>query len=174
MFCFFLLRLFLSLKQWMLAKGYLMLQDFLEVTQGWRRKWQPTPVFLPGESQGQRSLWAAVSGVAQSQTWLKRLSSSSSNPREKCFLLEQQVPPKPLDWEHQTVLQGGMFRLGPSGPLHGRLGKAWNWPDFLVHERGSGGVIPELRWGALSAPVEETWGESFAQSSSADGLQSLH
>ena len=22
----------------------------------WRRKWQPTPTFLPGESQGQRSL----------------------------------------------------------------------------------------------------------------------
>ena len=22
----------------------------------WRRNWQPTPVFLPGESQGQRSL----------------------------------------------------------------------------------------------------------------------
>ena len=22
----------------------------------WRRKWQPTPVFLPGESYGQRSL----------------------------------------------------------------------------------------------------------------------
>jgi len=22
----------------------------------WRRKWQPTPVFLPGEPQGQRSL----------------------------------------------------------------------------------------------------------------------
>ena len=22
----------------------------------WRRKWQPTPVFLPGKSQGQRSL----------------------------------------------------------------------------------------------------------------------
>ena len=22
----------------------------------WRRKWQPTPVFLPGESDGQRSL----------------------------------------------------------------------------------------------------------------------
>ena len=22
----------------------------------WRRVWQPTPVFLPGESQGQRSL----------------------------------------------------------------------------------------------------------------------
>ena len=22
----------------------------------WRRKWQPTPIFLPGESQGQSSL----------------------------------------------------------------------------------------------------------------------
>ena len=43
----------------------------------WRRKWQPTPVFLPGESQGRGAWWAAVYGVAQSQTWLKRLSSSS-------------------------------------------------------------------------------------------------
>ena len=44
----------------------------------WRRQWQPTPVFLPGESQGQGSLVAAVYGVAQSQTRLKRLSSSNS------------------------------------------------------------------------------------------------
>ena len=90
-------------------------------------KWHPTPVLLPGESHGQRSLvgcspwgheesdmterlhfhfslscigegngnplqcsclenprdgiawWAAVNGVAQSRTPLKRLSSSSSN-----------------------------------------------------------------------------------------------
>ena len=92
----------------------------------WRRKWQATPIFLPGKSHGQRSLvgcspwgrkesdttewlhfhfsfscigegngnplqcsclenprggrawWAAVYGVAQSRTRLKRLSSSSS------------------------------------------------------------------------------------------------
>ena len=40
----------------------------------WRRKWQPTPVFLPGESQ-----WSPpgfpVYGVAQSQTRMKRLSN---------------------------------------------------------------------------------------------------
>ena len=95
----------------------------------WKRKWQPTPVFLPGESQGRGSLvgyspwdceesdtterlhfhfslscigkgndnplqcsclenprdrevwWAAVYGVTQSRTWLKRLSSSSSSRR---------------------------------------------------------------------------------------------
>ena len=40
----------------------------------WRRKWQPTPVFLPRESCGQRSLGAAVHRVAQSPTRLKRLS----------------------------------------------------------------------------------------------------
>ena len=42
----------------------------------WRGKWQPTPVFLPGESQGQGSLvGCCVCGVAQSRTQLKRLSS---------------------------------------------------------------------------------------------------
>ena len=46
----------------------------------WRRKWQPTPVFLPGESQGWgRLVLAAVYGVAQSRTQLKLLSSSSSS-----------------------------------------------------------------------------------------------
>ena len=48
----------------------------------WRRKWQPTPVFLPGESQGRGSLVcmrAPVYGVAQSWTRLMWLSSSSSS-----------------------------------------------------------------------------------------------
>ena len=45
----------------------------------WRRKWQPTPVFLPGESQGWGSLVGCVYRVAQSRTRLKRLSSSSSS-----------------------------------------------------------------------------------------------
>ena len=44
----------------------------------WRRKWQPIPVFLPGEFQGWGSLVGCRLGVAQSRTRLKRLSSSSS------------------------------------------------------------------------------------------------
>ena len=31
----------------------------------WRRKWQSTPVFLPGESHEQRSLWATAHGVTK-------------------------------------------------------------------------------------------------------------
>ena len=42
----------------------------------WRRKWQPTPVSLPGESQGQGSLLGShLCGRTQSRTRLKRLGS---------------------------------------------------------------------------------------------------
>ena len=41
----------------------------------WRRAWQHTPIFLPGESHGQRSLAGyTVQGVAKSQTQLKQLN----------------------------------------------------------------------------------------------------
>ena len=39
------------------AKSQTWLSDWTELIHfKWRRKWQPTPVFLPGESHGQRSL----------------------------------------------------------------------------------------------------------------------
>ena len=63
----------------------------------WRRKWQPTPVFLPGESQGRGAWWAAVYGVAQSWTRLKRLSSSSSSTL---------VPPKLSKFLKHFLFQG--------------------------------------------------------------------
>ena len=34
----------------------------------WRRKWQPTPVSLPGKSHGQRAWKATVYGEAKSWT----------------------------------------------------------------------------------------------------------
>ena len=38
------------------AEGQAQLSDFTFTLMHWRRKWQPTPVFLPGESQGRGSL----------------------------------------------------------------------------------------------------------------------
>ena len=40
----------------------------------WRRKWQPTPVFLPGESQGRGSLvgcclWGHIESDPTEATW---------------------------------------------------------------------------------------------------------
>ena len=45
----------------------------------WRRKWQPTPVFLPGNPRDGGASWATVHGVTQSWTWLKEFSSRSSS-----------------------------------------------------------------------------------------------
>ena len=57
----------------------------------WRRKWQPTPVFLPGESQGRGSLVGCrLWGHAESDT-TKRLSSS--NRILWCMLLCADLPP---------------------------------------------------------------------------------
>ena len=60
----------------------------------WRRKWQPTAVFLPGASQGRGSLVGCRLGVAQSRTRLERLSSSSSSGHqsEKGLLVGVLVP----------------------------------------------------------------------------------
>ena len=57
-------------------QGYHSLLSKFHIYAYWRRKWQRTPVFLPGESQGRGARWAAVYGVTQSRTRLKQLSSS--------------------------------------------------------------------------------------------------
>ena len=52
----------------------------------WRRKWQPPPVFLPGESQGRRSLVGCpLWGCTKSDTTIKSHSSSSSSSRWRTF-----------------------------------------------------------------------------------------
>ena len=45
----------------------------------WRRKWQPTPVFLPGKSHGYRAWRAQSIGSQKRQTWLKRLNNNNSS-----------------------------------------------------------------------------------------------
>ena len=41
----------------------------------WRRKWQPTPVFLPGKSYGQRNLVAIVHVVAKESGTAEQLNN---------------------------------------------------------------------------------------------------
>ena len=43
----------------------------------WRRKWQPTPVFLLGEFHGQRNLVGYSHVITKSWTLLKRLSTAA-------------------------------------------------------------------------------------------------
>ena len=46
----------------------------------WRRKWQPTPVFLPGESCAPRNLWAAGCGFAKDSDSTEQLNNNNSCP----------------------------------------------------------------------------------------------
>ena len=58
----------------------------------WRREWQPTPVFLPGESHGQRSLAGYNLWVANSQTWLSDYHSLKE--------LNGILTPEKMQWIH--------------------------------------------------------------------------
>ena len=57
----------------------------------WRRKWQPTPVFLPGESQGWGSLVGCCLWGRTGRTRLKWLSSSSSQISRWCVCYNRVV-----------------------------------------------------------------------------------
>ena len=96
-----------SLRVWHDWATWLSLFTFMH----WRRKWQPTPVFLPGESRG-RGL-ADVYGVTQSRTWLKRLSSSSSIVM---FTALKKYVRKYLVWKNQCKRQYIFYK--PQRILH--------------------------------------------------------
>ena len=73
------------------------------------RKWQPTPVFWPGESQGRGTWWASVYGVSQSRTRLKRLSSSSSRwlkGLSQVVLVVKNLPTKAGDTRNVSSIPG--------------------------------------------------------------------
>ena len=85
----------------------------------WRRKWQPTPVSLPGESQGRGALWAAVYGVAQSRTWLKWLSSSDLAARHHLLWVHLCVSAESLQlW---PALCGPVDYSSPDSSVRGTL-----------------------------------------------------
>ena len=87
----------------------------------WRRKWQPTPVFLPGETQGRGSWWAAVYGVTQSRTLLKWLSSSSKKKHQSSISLCTKRK------GHVRILWEGRC---PKARKSGFIKKHWTLPDL--------------------------------------------
>ena len=61
------------------AKSQTRLSDFTFTFMHWSRKWQPTPVFLPGESQEQGILVGCHLWDRTESDTTERLSSSSSS-----------------------------------------------------------------------------------------------
>ena len=58
----------------------------------WRRTWQPTPIFLPRESFGQRSRVGYSPWGTKSWTWLKQLSTAHIK-KNTCHLEQQMNEP---------------------------------------------------------------------------------
>ena len=64
----------------------------------WRRKWQPTPVFLPGESQGQWSLvgcrlWGRTESDTTGATWQQQ-QQQCMFPRYSLHTFHPLLPPR--------------------------------------------------------------------------------
>ena len=61
----------------------------------WRRKWQPTPLFLPGESQGQGSLvgcrlWGCTESDTTEATYQQQQQATMGEDEEKASLIPGQ------------------------------------------------------------------------------------
>ena len=60
------------------------LQSSKKTNVPWRRKWQPTPVFLPGKSPGQRSLAGYSPWGGQESDMIEQLSTQAHTYKGKC------------------------------------------------------------------------------------------
>ena len=69
----------------------------------WKRAWQPTPVFLPGGFHGQRSLEAAVHGIAELETAEHRIVAA--HPSLSCLQIQ---------WWKIGMLNIGTLKFQPS------------------------------------------------------------
>ena len=77
----------------------------------WRRQWQPTPVFLPGESHGQRSLVGYSPWGRKESGTTKRLTHTHTPwPKNRCFwtAVLEKIFESPLGYKKiQTVSPKG-------------------------------------------------------------------
>ena len=116
----------------------------------WRRKWQSTPVFLPGESQGQRSL---VGCRLWGRTRLRRLSSSSSI----CIFTGL---PRRLSGKESACQCRKWKRLG-FNPWVRKIPWSRKWhptPVFLPGEsHGQRSLMGYSLWGRKEWDVTEWW-----------------
>ncbi len=99
----------------------------------WRRKWQPTPVLLPGESHGWRSLVGYSPRVAKSRT---RLSDFTFTFHFHALEKEMATHSSVLAWRIPgTEEPGGLPSMGSHRVGHNRsdLAAAYNNVFIVIH-----------------------------------------
>ena len=112
----------------------------------WRRQWQPTPVFLPGESQGRRSLvgcrlWSRTE--SDTTEWLhfhfslSRIGAGNGNPLQ-CSCLEN--PRDAGAWSRRVGHDWSDLAAAAAGTILNTLGI----PIFSYHNIGIITIMPIL------------------------------
>ena len=106
----------------------------------WRRKWQLTPVFLPGESQGRGSLVGCCLWGRESRTRLKWLSSSSSS-----MSIESMMPFNHFILCHPLLLLTSIFPsirvFSNESVLHIRWPNVWSFSFSISPSNEYSGLI---------------------------------
>ena len=100
----------------------------------WSGKWQPTPVFLPGKSHGQRSL-VGYSPWSSKETQLKQLSMLSKDLMSSVlWTLKASLPP-PITHNvifklsYWPVVQKEIFSKGRGRPLFLQMPMSFSSPS---------------------------------------------
>ena len=81
----------------------------------WRRKWQPTPVFLPGKCHGERSL-------ASYSPWGHTESDRTEHTQRQCIKRQNVQTTRLLLWKRRIILAVENFlSSGPGITIYGLL-----------------------------------------------------
>ena len=129
----------------------------------WRRKWQPTPVFLPGESQGRGSLvgchlWGRTESDTTEVTWqlIERRHSLSPpvayKPSSSAHYWQTQIVPVTASWNgcygprqqlyHHSDLVNGILPFLVTENCRSRLSLLYlNWESWRHHIMSMGFVV---------------------------------
>ena len=108
----------------------------------WRRKWKPTPVFLPGESHGQRSWGATVHKVENSWTQLSR-STAQQSAYGPIHVLTGVIPPQAAGLGQHPHPTAAVASHPPTG---------WWTTGWVIHKAST---IPK---GSMSIPPSQLKG----------------
>ena len=108
----------------------------------WRRKWQPAPVLLPGESQGQRSLMGChLWGHTESDTTEATVGHLAPTAAAASICIECDIEPPPhtyrgrRNWHRNLLRIQIMIMRSECVVLNDEVIKSSFWGDVPSHHR---------------------------------------